>query len=407
MALESYDVLDSSPEEAFDCLTRLACRQFNTPVALVSLVDQSRQWFKSVQGLDVRETDRESAFCGYAILSDEPLVVLNTTNDQRFAANALVCDQPGIRFYAGVPLVTHTGFRLGTFCVIDFTARDAFSVEDVSALKDFARSAMQVLELRRQAKIKNDQDIEGRIAEDARIDLFSTVAHEIRSPIAALNSSANILQSQIFGPVGDERYLEFFSVMAETAEQVMTLTDRMLDFARLKTGDIEISDEPLSVVEILSKAKRSTVQITGQDDRNIEIVPPQKDIVLTADSAYVSQMLHNLMANAIKYSNGDPRIELSAETSETGVLAISVADNGIGMSSEGLALALQPYKQLKQSGRNAAGGVGIGLPLVKRLIELHGGQLAVDSTEGRGTKVSLIFPAYRVEMAKRHENFAV
>lgn len=148
-ALESCNILDTPSEEAFDRLTELACRQFGTPVALLTLVDRQRQWFKSRQGFKAPETPRDLGFCGHAILSDAPLVILDTTRDARFRTSPLVCGSPGIRFYAGAPLINFERFRLGSLCVMDFEPRADFPPEDIAELQDFAYTAMQMIDLRK------------------------------------------------------------------------------------------------------------------------------------------------------------------------------------------------------------------------------------------------------------------
>lgn len=145
--LRKYDILDSEPEGAFDGMVQLARYICQTPIAAISLVDEKRQWFKAIVGLDARETSRDVAFCAHAILRDEPLVVPDATLDERFADNALVAGAPDIRFYAGVPLVTSSGHRLGTICVIDRVPR-TLGKEQLDAVKTLADSVMAHLELR-------------------------------------------------------------------------------------------------------------------------------------------------------------------------------------------------------------------------------------------------------------------
>jgi signal transduction histidine kinase len=118
-ALQRLGILDTDPEDRFDRLTRLATSALGVPIALVSLVDANRQWFKSCVGLDVSQTDRNISFCGHAILGPDPLIIPDATADPRFADNPLVTGEPHIRFYAGVPLSDPDGYRLGTLCVID------------------------------------------------------------------------------------------------------------------------------------------------------------------------------------------------------------------------------------------------------------------------------------------------
>jgi diguanylate cyclase (GGDEF)-like protein len=142
--LRALNILDTAPEERFDRLTRLAKRLFGVPIALVSLVDEERQWFKSAQGLEAAETPRDISFCGHAILGEDIFMVPNAALDVRFHDNPLVVDNPNIRFYAGCPLKVANGSKLGTLCLIDREPRN-FSEDDLALLRDLARMAEQEL----------------------------------------------------------------------------------------------------------------------------------------------------------------------------------------------------------------------------------------------------------------------
>lgn len=144
--LQRYCLLDTPPTEAFDRITRLASRIFRVPIALVSLVDAERQWFKSKLGLDVRETPRDLAFCAHTICQPDVMVVEDAVYDARFCNNRLVAEDPKIRFYAGAPLRTADGFALGTLCVIDRAPR-AFTQEDQALLKDLAAFVIDEIDL--------------------------------------------------------------------------------------------------------------------------------------------------------------------------------------------------------------------------------------------------------------------
>lgn len=135
--LRSLNVLDTIAEERFDRLTRMAKRLFGVDIALVSLVDENRQWFKSCVGMDVCETPRDISFCGHAILGDGPFVIPNALQDDRFCDNPLVTGKPHIRFYAGCPLRGPGGRKLGTLCIIDSKPRE-FGAEDIGVLVDLA-----------------------------------------------------------------------------------------------------------------------------------------------------------------------------------------------------------------------------------------------------------------------------
>lgn len=147
-ALRSYDVLDSVCEAAYDEIAQAAAKLTHCPMAAVSLIDTDRQWFKARLGLQVTETPRSEAFCAYAILGQEPLVVPGARLDPRFADHPAVLPEDGFRFYAGVPLVNGEGYALGTLCVIDRKVRE-LSAEETNSLLGLARAAMNTLELRR------------------------------------------------------------------------------------------------------------------------------------------------------------------------------------------------------------------------------------------------------------------
>ena len=147
-ALQRYAVLDTPPEDGFDRITRSAAHRFEVPIALISLIDQKRQWFKSCLGMSATEVDRKIAFCAHAILADEVLVVPDTWSDPRFRDNPQVTSAPFIRFYAGAPLITADGFRLGTLCIVDTEARP-FGPGEAADLRDYAAMVLERLEARR------------------------------------------------------------------------------------------------------------------------------------------------------------------------------------------------------------------------------------------------------------------
>lgn len=153
-ALERYDVLDTPAEQAYDDLTLLASYICGTGMALISLVDEGRQWFKSRVGLELRQTERDVAFCAHAIAGRDTMIVTDALKDHRFAFNPLVQEDPEIRFYAGAPLRTADGHALGTLCVLDRKPHQ-LSAEQLRALEALSRQVMAQLELRRQlAEVK-------------------------------------------------------------------------------------------------------------------------------------------------------------------------------------------------------------------------------------------------------------
>ena len=203
-ALREYDVLDTPPEPAYDDLARLAARLCGAPIALVTLVDENRQWFKAAVGLELRATPREHSFCARAIAQPVPglMVVPDATADERFRRNPLVTGEPHIRFYAGAPLVAPGGHALGTLCVIDREPRIA--TDDVTAsLEALARQVVAQLELRRTLKQSREAFGRYRDAEATRARLSAIVESSedaiVSVDLGAAVTSWNRAAERLFG----------------------------------------------------------------------------------------------------------------------------------------------------------------------------------------------------------------
>jgi GAF domain-containing protein len=195
IALKRYDLLDTPPEQAFDRITRLAAGVLGMPISLITLLDETRQWFKSRHGLDAPWTRREVAFCSYTILDTEPMVIPDATADDRFAANPLVAEDPNIRFYAGAPLVTPEGHVLGTLCVVDRSPHPEFSDEQRRLLQDFAELVMTEVEARSaimalRQEVRERQEAERRLHRSLaeKETLLREVCHWVKNNLQVVDT---------------------------------------------------------------------------------------------------------------------------------------------------------------------------------------------------------------------------
>ncbi|GGP75940.1 GAF domain-containing hybrid sensor histidine kinase/response regulator [Shewanella ulleungensis] len=202
-ALQHLHLLDSAPEEQFDHMTRFVQAYFNVPICLISLIDKERQWFKSKQGLDVCETGRDESFCGHAIHSSDVFVVENTLSDPRFADNPLVTGEPNIRFYAGYPLQTAGGHRIGTLCIIDSKPR-AFSYSDKQHLQDFGK-IVEGLITQQRAEIEIDKQ------NSLMQSIISLITNKVpmwgRKAVAFSISSVAFISSLLLAYVTDNQHI--------------------------------------------------------------------------------------------------------------------------------------------------------------------------------------------------------
>jgi len=195
--LWQYEVLDTVPEAVFDDLTDLAAKICEAPIALISLVDEKRQWFKSKVGLTVDETARDKSFCSHAIMQSDLFIVPDATKDPRFARNPMVTSEPRIRFYAGAPLVTPDGHVLGTLCVIDKIPRELRSHQK-QALRVLAHHVVTQLELRRHARelAKANKNGDERRGELAKAQAENT---KLRAQLAKLKARRPVAKRKLAG----------------------------------------------------------------------------------------------------------------------------------------------------------------------------------------------------------------
>lgn len=246
--LRACDILDTEPETAFDELVAVAEHIAGAPIALISLIDDSRQWFKAKIGLDVSETPREQAFCAYAILEPKPLIVEDAALDARFSDNPLVTGAPGIRFYAGFPLDSGDGLRVGALCVIDTRARQ-LSPAQMSALQALAHQACSQLKLRRVLRDLNllrerdqelsDRNLEARASESFRV---GQILHKgLAAELAEIAESLRAYQAEaaIVAPKLSALLDRSGERIAAAVHECRAVAQRFRDFSLLSLGWLE------------------------------------------------------------------------------------------------------------------------------------------------------------------------
>src|SRR5256714_5706363 len=277
-ALRQLALLDTAPEVAYDDITRLAAHICQAPVALISLVDENRQWFKARTGLETRETPRDVAFCAHAILRNDLFIVPDALADERFKDNPLVTSHPKIRFYAGAPLINADGHALGTLCVTDSVPRE-LNAEQQEALRALARLTVTQFELRRSthafahANAELDREVLERTraereraellereqaaraaaeaANRAKDEFLATVSHELRTPLTSMMGWVELLQLGMLDEKGREHALE---VIAHSAQAQAQLIADLLDISRIVSGRLRLDVRPVELAPLIEAA---------------------------------------------------------------------------------------------------------------------------------------------------------
>ena len=510
-ALAEARLLDTPAEEAFDRLTRLATALLHAPVALVSLVDADRQFFKSAQGLaepwaTLRQTPLSHSFCQHVVGTGEALVVRDAREDPRLAGN-LAIPELGVIAYVGVPLKTGGGEVLGSFCAIDTVPRE-WTDEELSVVRDLAAATLTEIELRgrvreleasaealRQSEARYRALVEsasdiiyqtdaggvftyvnpvaarimGRPAEtlvglhftelirpDAReaalafyrrqlqerrestyyefpamagdgrevwigqnvrllteggevtgtqavardmtarreiermkAEFVSVVSHEMQTPLTALRGSLGLLASQRMGDLG-EQGKRMVTIAVQNADRLIRLITDVLDIERLESGAAVLERQPCDAAALVDAAVAEARRLAGAASPALSV--DAEPAPLSADPARVTQVLVNLVSNAVKFSPAGAPVRVSARR-DGRVVRFQVADQGRGIPPAQLETVFDRFRQGDMSDDRQQGGTGLGLAIAREIVELHGGRIGVESRVGEGSTFWFTLPA--------------
>lgn len=374
--LKELNIMDTLEEQAYDDLTQLAAHICDAPIALVSLIDESRQWFKSHHGLEATETPRDLAFCAHAILQEDLFVIEDADKDERFHDNPLVTDEPHVKFYAGAPLVLDGEFYIGTLCVIDHHARQ-ISDEQRQALRALSRQVISQLELR--LKVKELKELD-----HAKDEFLSMVSHELRTPLTSIKGSLAVINHM--STLMDEQSRSMLDIAVRNSDQLLVIVNDILDLAKMEAGKLDMEFSKIDLVEMLQQAVNLNKNYIEQCACNIVLKLPDNvdSFYILADKQRLIQVVSNLLSNAAKFSPKNSDIELILEVSRNNV-RISVVDSGSGIPEEYQAQLFQKFKQLGKTENQKLPGTGLGLNICKHIIEAHHGNIGFESVPGEKT----------------------
>lgn len=383
-ALAELQILDTIEEQAYDDLTYLAAQICETPVALVSLVDSDRQWFKSHFGLEARETPRAYAFCAHAILNDDLFVIEDAAQDVRFSDNPLVTGDPHVKFYAGAPLILGDNIRIGTLCVIDHQPR-AISRRQQMALTALARQVTSQLDLR--LKIAELQQLDR-----AKDDFIAMVNHELRTPLTSINGALSLLHHAV-GTRLDAKASQLVEISCRNSARLLCIVNDVLDVTRLASGQLPLVTKPLDIAGLAQQSLELNQSYLDQCDCRAEItgISAGVRVMVHGNEQRLLQVMSNLVSNAAKFTHRGDTIRITV--SEAGGNArVSVIDHGPGIPQDRRKDIFRKFSQINAGENQKLPGTGLGLHICRQLVELHGGAIGFDSEPNRQTEFYFTLP---------------
>ena len=418
--LQSFGILDTFSEKDYDDITHMASIICEAPIALISFVDDDRQWFKSARGLSASQTAREHSFCSHAIINtQEPFIVTDSRIDERFKDNPLVTGNPNIVFYAGVPLVSNDGFGLGTVCIIDTKPRE-LTEQQLNALHILSRQTINLLNLRKanqklahatqelEVKLENHisermQEVEAQNIELERINeelrSFSYISsHDLQEPLRKIQIFCSLILEKEFGNLSDQGK-EYFNKIQKSTSRMSALIKDLLTYSR--TTSTERVFETVALQQLIDEV---AADLHEEMEAKGAVVECDCDVDVSVIHFQFRQLLYNLFSNALKFSKEGVAPVITVGTvhqtgKEFGIAAlnpaqlytcIKVTDNGIGFDNRYAEKIFELFQRLDTADKQM--GTGIGLTIVKKIISNHNGYIKASGSIPNGATFEIYLP---------------
>ncbi|MES2838239.1 MAG: GAF domain-containing sensor histidine kinase [Bacteroidota bacterium] len=377
--LRKYDILDTPPDGTYDRIVKLVAKLLNVPIAIVSLVDTDRIWFKSSFGLNVQQIQREDGLCASAIYSKDFYIVENALKDPRTLRNSLVTSEFGLRFYAAVPLTTSDGFNLGTLCVLDKKPRTLNTTEQ-QILEDLAYVVIEQLELRLMA----------RLAINSQNKMAYMITHDVRSAVCNIPALIDIIKEKKGNP---DEIEQVWGMIKFAADKSMQAVDSFLTYAKNSSLGVIYKFESFDISALTNRVISTNKVLAAKKQQKIE-GSVEANIYVNGDKTRLSELIDNFLSNAIKYSPIGKNITVVLEKKDKKVI-LEVKDNGQGMTIEDMNNAFKRFSKLSSIPTGNEVSTGLGLWIAKEIAESHGGNVKVKSKgKDKGTIFTIELPMF-------------
>jgi signal transduction histidine kinase len=390
--LDATALLDTPAEEAFDQFTRLASTILQTPVALVSLVDQERQFFKSSVGLSEpwasrRQTPLSHSFCKHVVSTSEPLCVSDARAHPLLRDNLAIAEL-GVIAYLGIPLTTSQGFTLGSFCVIDGKPRE-WTSREMDILRDLATLIIDKIELRLLAKQLHVDYLDLRNLEFYREEMIHMLIHDMRNPLSAFLGGMELMQK-----VGEmtARQKQFVEMAHQGGNILLQMINGILDASKTETRLIALQLDNITPTQMIEDACEQMAPLA--EKAGVQLIwhttcdQPHK-----ADAGKLHRVLVNLISNAIQHTPIGGTVTVGAQAEAENMLQFSITDTGQGIPAEAFEQIFKKFGRVKTH-RVTGASTGLGLPFSRMVVEAHGGRIWVESELNHGTSFYFTLPAF-------------
>ncbi|WP_396596488.1 ATP-binding protein [Dokdonia sp. R86516] len=378
-ALHGLDLLDTAQEPDFDYITKLAAYICMTPVALVTLVDEDRQWFKSKVGFAPCETSRDSSFCAHAILTpNEIFEIPDATKDLRFVNNPLTKGDAPVIFYAGIPLRTKDKMAVGSLCVIDHKP-NKLNQEQREALITLGKQVERLFELRSvNAKLRTTK--ENLTKHNSLLqDFAGTVSHDLKMPLANLILTSDILKKKYNDEI-DEKGKNYLSYLKKSSMSMSKYITNILTHYESTAYDKDDVHEFM-----LNDMLEDLVDLLNIN-YECEVHFPENNIELHCNRSALDQIFLNLIGNSLKYNDKKHTVIDIKATQTAKHFEFSVRDNGRGIEEDKVDSIFTLFSTVGHLDKNGERGHGIGLSTVQKLVNNLGGTIKVKSKLGKYTE---------------------
>tara|TARA_R100001369_G_scaffold92902_1_gene141186 strand:- start:1678 stop:2889 length:1212 start_codon:yes stop_codon:yes gene_type:complete len=376
-ALKNQEILDTPPDGSFDRLTKLAAKLLDMPIAIISLVDTDRIWFKSKYGLEVQEIGRDPGLCSSAILADDLYLVQDAKNDIRTLANPMVAGSFGLGFYAAVPLKTKDGYNLGTLCVIDKKPR-TLKKKEKELLKNIADLVIDQMDLR----------MDARKAIQHHHKIINITAHDLKNPLSIMPLLADMILMNKENPKAIE---DIGLQIKDAGKRMNRIINELLSSASADGGKIQLRLKSLELTDVVKGVVESNMILARNKGQEL-IFHVVNECTLFADHQRLTEILDNIINNAIKYSPFEKKIYVSIK-SRANSAVVEVKDEGPGLTMDDKKNLFRKFTSLSAQPTGNEISTGLGLSIVKDLVMAHKGSITATSEgAGKGTTFILELP---------------